>query len=942
MNKKILLLLMAFGITGMIASAATKYEINVGGVEVTSDNKNNVTGGDITVASGHSGYVKYDPSTNTLTLYNIEIERTGSGDYAVHNRKCDNLTIKIMGSCHFISDKDAGMKLQRNTTIYVADDGTNMTAALISGGRNNGNWNGKPAIAIDNDRTLTFDGTRGTVGQENLLLISGGNASSNTNSVIQGGSSITFKGDCKIDIDMSQFASSYQAYVFCNQTINFQSGCDVNMSADRGVVYNCNITLGSGLKVLTPYNSPYTGYTSSGFFWNNNGSVATKAHITNHYLAVLNSTYFPDNNFRNILLNMYYGGADLSKGYITEGDVTRIDRINVNNENISNLQGIQYFTYLTELECQNNSISSLNVSTLTKLRTLNCSNNSISSLNLNNNTQLYALYCYNNSLTSLNLNYNTQLAYFECYNNQISSISNFPSPLMVINCKNNKLTSSLNLGNRNNLVYLDARNNPNLTTIDTHFDSNLYSLYVSGCSSLELLNCYGCKLTNTPTLDVSGCTKLQGLNCYDCSNLTAISGLGTCTSLKVLDCHNTKISSLTQLSGTLQDLYCYNTNLTGYFNFYNSSALRVVNLSNNPKLTEVNVFGNSAMTMLNVSGCSTLTAVDCSNCKLTSLTVNNCPAMTSLDCYLNQLSSLSLSGCSALQSLDCSSNNLTSISYLPSSLKHLWCSYNKFTGTFSLTYKSELKTLAINNNPSITTLNCNNNSLTSLNVAGCTGLTSLDCHQNQITSLDVSTLSNLTLLYCYDNKLTSLNVANKTKLGQLQAYRNQLTSINVQGCSALQNLGCAENKLSSLSVQGCNALTTVNFWGNQIKESAMTSFINTLRTIPAGSTGELDVIYPGQSIEGNVITDAQIRTARNKRWIPKKYVSGTGWVEIPVSSAIPGDVDGDGIVTSVDVTILYNYLLNGTTEGMVNGDQDGDGIITSVDVTIIYNILLGN
>ena len=70
-----------------------------------------------------------------------------------------------------------------------------------------------------------------------------------------------------------------------------------------------------------------------------------------------------------------------------------------------------------------------------------------------------------------------------------------------------------------------------------------------------------------------------------------------------------------------------------------------------------------------------------------------------------------------------------------------------------------------------------------------------------------------------------------------------------------------------------------------------------------------------------------------------KYQNGN-WVEITTS--IPGDVDGDGIVTSVDVTVLYNYLLNGDSSSIVNGDQDGDGTITSVDVTIIYNILLGN
>lgn len=71
------------------------------------------------------------------------------------------------------------------------------------------------------------------------------------------------------------------------------------------------------------------------------------------------------------------------------------------------------------------------------------------------------------------------------------------------------------------------------------------------------------------------------------------------------------------------------------------------------------------------------------------------------------------------------------------------------------------------------------------------------------------------------------------------------------------------------------------------------------------------------------------------------YKIGAG-IEPSGPVSIPGDVDGDGIVTSVDITILYNYLLNGTTEGMVYGDQDGDGIITSVDITIIYNILLGN
>lgn len=54
----------------------------------------------------------------------------------------------------------------------------------------------------------------------------------------------------------------------------------------------------------------------------------------------------------------------------------------------------------------------------------------------------------------------------------------------------------------------------------------------------------------------------------------------------------------------------------------------------------------------------------------------------------------------------------------------------------------------------------------------------------------------------------------------------------------------------------------------------------------------------------------------------------------------PGDVNGDGSVTSADVTVLYNYLLNSDMTGIVNGDVNGDGSITSADVTVVYNILL--
>lgn len=57
-------------------------------------------------------------------------------------------------------------------------------------------------------------------------------------------------------------------------------------------------------------------------------------------------------------------------------------------------------------------------------------------------------------------------------------------------------------------------------------------------------------------------------------------------------------------------------------------------------------------------------------------------------------------------------------------------------------------------------------------------------------------------------------------------------------------------------------------------------------------------------------------------------------------TALQGDVNGDGFVTSADVTALYNFLLAGDMSAIVNGDQDGDGNITSTDVTLVYTVLL--
>ena len=75
--------------------------------------------------------------------------------------------------------------------------------------------------------------------------------------------------------------------------------------------------------------------------------------------------------------------------------------------------------------------------------------------------------------------------------------------------------------------------------------------------------------------------------------------------------------------------------------------------------------------------------------------------------------------------------------------------------------------------------------------------------------------------------------------------------------------------------------------------------------------------------------------------------NGMYWGEIEIkpgtapSPVIPGDVNGDGLVTSSDVTVLYKFILYNDSSELVHGDQNDDNFVTSSDVTVVYKVLLG-
>ena len=168
----------------------------------------------------------------------------------------------------------------------------------------------------------------------------------------------------------------------------------------------------------------------------------------------------------------------------------------------------------------------------------------------------------------------------------------------------------------------------------------------------------------------------------------------------------------------------------------------------------------------------------------------------------NKDGQISIGEVDKITELDISRKNISTIPEIQyfTSLTTLDCSNNQLTS------------LDMSGCTSLQTLNCSNNQLTSLDVSGYTSLQTLNCnHCNSMTFLNVSGCTNLTTLDCSNNFLESLDVSGCTSLQTLDGNWNLWTSLDVSGCTSLQTLNCNQcNSIESLNVSGCTSLMTLN------------------------------------------------------------------------------------------------------------------------------------
>ena len=101
------------------------------------------------------------------------------------------------------------------------------------------------------------------------------------------------------------------------------------------------------------------------------------------------NTYVPDNNFEQALIDLGYD--DTLDDYVLTANISSVTSLDVENQEISDLKGIEGFTALTFLKCDDNQLISLDVSNNTLLTHLVCNDNQLTSLDVSANTALTAV-----------------------------------------------------------------------------------------------------------------------------------------------------------------------------------------------------------------------------------------------------------------------------------------------------------------------------------------------------------------------------------------------------------------------------------------------------------------------------------------------------------------------------------------------------------------------
>ena len=257
-------------------------------------------------------------------------------------------------------------------------------------------------------------------------------------------------------------------------------------------------------------------------------------------------------------------------------------------------------------------------------------------------------------------------------------------------------------------------------------------------------------------------------------------------------------------------------------------------------------------------------------------------------------------------------------------LQMLNCSSRHLTGT-----------LDVSGCTSLTSLNCNSNDITNLNLSGCTALTVLRCQNTKLSSLDLSDCPNLTELYASNvSNLTSLDLSGFTALESISVNNNPLlTSLDVSGCTSLTTVGCYDNALTSLDVAGCTSLRKLEAGGNNLTSldvsscttlSNLSVYHNNLTSVDVSANVDMQMLTFDYTVESVTLSpERSVRTYVNSYFYPMSF-----------SSSNVTAVDGNGDPVALDTSSPQSVLRVPSTDAVFpytyTYTQNGEVVATTV------------
>ncbi|WCO01070.1 T9SS type A sorting domain-containing protein [Psychroserpens ponticola] len=602
----------------------------------------------------------------------------------------------------------------------------------------------------------------------------------------------------------------------------------------------CNISNTNGMNTLACIQID-AGFTPPSSGW----QKETTTGYSDNCSAVCTVT-IPDANFKAALVSSSAINTNGNSEIECSEATAYTGTIGLTNQSISDLTGIEAFTNITNLSCQNNLLTSVNLSQNIALTALNIAGNLLTSLDLSQNTGLTTFTCANNSLTNLDLSSNIALEGIFVHGNALEYLN-------VANGNNASITTSnfWSAGNSNlTCVTVDdvTYSTTNWTNIDTQtsFSTNCPPCTVSipdANFKAALVADTAINANGNTEIECSEATAFTGTVAVFNKGIFDLTGIEAFTNITGLNCGNNSLASLdVSANAALINLACGFNSLSS-LDVSNNLALETLTCFNN-QITSLDVSSNTSLTTLfcYTNYLSSLNVANGSNASITSFNVTSNAALTCIEidagftpptAWQKDATASYSDDCSAVCTVSIPDANFKAALVADTAINtngntEIECSEaSAFTGFINIEYQNvsdltgieafinmtsfrcnnnQITSLDLSANTAITYIKCNDNGLTSINLSGLTNLETLDCYNNSLTNIDVSGFTALSNLRCYDNGLTSLNTSGATALEGIWCYNNNLTNLDVSTNTSLLELTCTNNNLTSLNVSGATAL----------------------------------------------------------------------------------------------------------------------------------------